>query len=837
MVKKSDVIIDTEDGSYTLHTRNAPYTGAKLHPVYGRPKLMPDTDGGTFYVTWRDPYYTFYYKEYNDKKQKSADISKCIDKVTVCWDYKVNGVWFDGANNDVEYNSTLNRSNSYDPPENATAIRCRLKMTSKKFKKTKDKEVKFFTGGYGKWKKLGINNAMNDPDDPEAPNYQVDYSTNKLLVYMVHRDEVSNYMEFKLAEDKVFNDKEEAGSYVTQKAKISNTGYVAYEGWTLRPGHVYRLAARAWKDSSASSEWSEWSAVFEPGPESLADFTAKANSPTSILTSWANIGANVTEWKEIHSPVTYTLEMIAEDKDLYDKTLSEVTNLDFALRSGSLKSEEVGQTSEYVNNSDIVSSTRSYLLQGLDTGQRYFLRLRPKNEYGPAATYTAIHEVILGCKPSAPTAWSESNTITDGSDPIFYWNHNSVDGSAERKSKLEYSINNGAVTSTEIANPKDSNGEWKTETRSYTLFGEYSDGTTIKWRVATSGVFEEYSDFSDWQEIKIYTQPSVVMTGATGSFPMSITGTLTPTTQTAKDMAIQIYANETHYVIDQNADLKKVDAGELIFSKTSNSLSMDINAFDLPFGSEAAYTIKMLVNTTAGLTAETSATFTTGARTFSENNAINASVELHPESLSADITTEDIADKLAKTHRIDVDGRHVTVDGTDKYTPLRDAVYRAIYFAVDGSSVEYKDLGPYSFGEADWSKATWANNQLHRPQDVVLGAFIQWGEDNWLSLLYNLDISPSYKISSTAVEYDGRTDPVTYYNSMQSQTDSWSFDVLKEDRDTLNKLRQLALYAGDVYVREPRGIGYWAHVEVSFSETHANPIVPVSLTITRSNGE
>ena len=830
MVKKSDVIIDTEDGSYTLHTRKTPFTAKKLSPIYGRPKLMPDTDGGTFYVTWKDPHYTFYYTDYKDKKQKTIDISKCIDKVTVCWDYKVNGVWFDGTDNEKEYNSSLNRSDSYDPPEEATAIRCRLKMTSKKFPISKDEERKYFTGGYGGWKKLGINNAIGDPDDPEAPNYQVDYTTNKLLVYITHKDDVADYMEFKLAEDK-----KEEGIFGTAKVKISNTGYAAYDGWTLRPGHIYRLAARSWKRSSLSSEWSEWSAVFEPGPESIADFKAKANSPTSILMEWANVG---TEWEETHSPVTYDVEMMTEDKDLYDKKLSEVTNLDFALRSGSLNTEEVSQTSEYVNYTDAVSSTRSYLWQGLDTGQRYFLRLRPKNEYGSATTYTAIHEVILGTKPNAPTAWSESDRITDGSNPVFYWNHNSVDGSAERKSKLEYSVNSGTVTSVESDNPKDSSGEWKTETRSYTLSGTYTDGTTIKWRVATRGVLDEYSDFSDWQEIKIYTQPTITMTGATGTFPMTVAGTLTPTTQAVKDMSIQIYATSDHYAIDQNANLVKISVDELIFSKTVvSTLSMSISAFDLPFGSDVKYLIKMIVNTTAGLVAETSTTFTSPTRTLTENNNLKASVTLNTADLSANIETETLTGKLSKIYRKDVDGRYVLVGGTDKYTPLRDAIYRAIYFATDGSSVEYKDLGPYSFGEADWSKATWSNNQLHRPQDVVLGAFIQWGEDNWLSLLYNLDISPSYKISSTAVEYDGRTDPVTYYNSMQSQTDSWSFDVLKEDRDTLNKLRELALYAGDVYIREPRGIGYWAHVEVSFSETHAERIVSVSLSITRSDGE
>lgn len=41
---------------------------------------------------------------------------------------------------------------------------------------------------------------------------------------------------------------------------------------------------------------------------------------------------------------------------------------------------------------------------------------------------------------------------------------------------------------------------------------------------------------------------------------------------------------------------------------------------------------------------------------------------------------------------------------------------------------------------------------------------------------------------------------------------------------------------GDVYVREPSGSGYWANISVSFTQTHCELTIPVTLNITRVEG-
>ena len=86
------------------------------------------------------------------------------------------------------------------------------------------------------------------------------------------------------------------------------------------------------------------------------------------------------------------------------------------------------------------------------------------------------------------------------------------------------------------------------------------------------------------------------------------------------------------------------------------------------------------------------------------------------------------------------------------------------------------------------------------------------------------------------VEYAGRKHPVSYYGTQVGETSSWSMVIPKEDKETIYALRRLSLWSGDVYVREPSGMGYWANVNVSFSQKHTEVTVPVTLDITRVEG-
>lgn len=143
------------------------------------------------------------------------------------------------------------------------------------------------------------------------------------------------------------------------------------------------------------------------------------------------------------------------------------------------------------------------------------------------------------------------------------------------------------------------------------------------------------------------------------------------------------------------------------------------------------------------------------------------------------------------------------------------------------------------------------------PEPFVPAIVIQWDEDwsefdvtadeqdeladppwngSMLQLPYNVDVSPSYNPDVSHIEYIGREHPVSYYGTQKGETATWNTDISKEDEDTLYALRRLAIYRGDVYVREPSGSGYWATVKVSFNQTHNATTIPVTLNITRVEG-
>ena len=105
-----------------------------------------------------------------------------------------------------------------------------------------------------------------------------------------------------------------------------------------------------------------------------------------------------------------------------------------------------------------------------------------------------------------------------------------------------------------------------------------------------------------------------------------------------------------------------------------------------------------------------------------------------------------------------------------------------------------------------------------------------------LKLPYNIDVAEANNIDVALIEYIGRSHPVSYYGTQLGCTSTWNVDIPKSDTETLYALRRLAIWAGDVYVREPSGSGYWASISVSMSQKHCELTIPVTFSITRVEG-
>ena len=172
---------------------------------------------------------------------------------------------------------------------------------------------------------------------------------------------------------------------------------------------------------------------------------------------------------------------------------------------------------------------------------------------------------------------------------------------------------------------------------------------------------------------------------------------------------------------------------------------------------------------------------------------------------------------------------------TDPHPALDSARYRIVATSVSTGAVSYYDMPGLKIGEKDiiiqWDE-DWSNFE-----DVgdALPSQPPWS-GSMLRLPYNIDISDSYGMDVSLVEYIGRKRPVSYYGTQLGETSTWNTVVPKDDEETIYALRRLATWTGDAYVREPSGTGYWANVSVSFSQKHNDLTIPVTLSIKRVEG-
>lgn len=173
---------------------------------------------------------------------------------------------------------------------------------------------------------------------------------------------------------------------------------------------------------------------------------------------------------------------------------------------------------------------------------------------------------------------------------------------------------------------------------------------------------------------------------------------------------------------------------------------------------------------------------------------------------------------------------------TDPHPALDYARYRIVATVKSTSEVFYEDLPAITVGcksivvqwDEQWDTLKSLDNDDVTVEKMALGSV--------LKLPYNIDVSNSHDPDVELVEYIGRRHPVSYYGTQRGETATWDVVIEKSDTATLSALRRLAVWAGDVYVREPSGSGYWANIKVSFSQKHNELTIPVTLDITRVEG-
>lgn len=171
---------------------------------------------------------------------------------------------------------------------------------------------------------------------------------------------------------------------------------------------------------------------------------------------------------------------------------------------------------------------------------------------------------------------------------------------------------------------------------------------------------------------------------------------------------------------------------------------------------------------------------------------------------------------------------------TDPHPNLAGAEYRIVATDTVSGVMTYYDPPPIDMHCTDII-LQWDEDYGNRPNNGDTRDIIP-NLGNIIRLPYNVDVSESANIDNEMVKYVGRKDPVSYYGTHTGYTANWNTEIPKYDKETIKMLRKLQVFPGDVYVREPNGTGYWAHVTVTFPINHCALTVSVSISVTRVEG-
>lgn len=784
---------------------------ARTRPVIKQFGIQSNSDN-TMFATWKwDRDHT---KEYK-----------------TMWYYATgDGVWFVGSDSTTTY-----KQSTYSIPSNATKIKFKVRAISKTHK-VNNKDTSYWTAQWSTEKVVTVSSITPPTKPSSAPSVKIE--NYKLTAELDNLASDIAGIQFQIVKD-------DSKVYKTADVNV-NKAHVAYS-CGVSYGSEYKVRCRSYKNINKEKEYSEWTEysdnyITAPAPIQYIK-TIKALTETSVYLNWDGVKNS--------KPKTYEIQYTTQ-KRYFDSNSQEVTS---------------------INDLDATKVSHAEIT-GLESGKEYFFRLRAVNDAGESP-WTQVISCIVGKAPSAPTTWSSTTTVISGEDLVLYWVHNSEDGSKQSHVDLEILVNGVNCSPSEeqvLKGDTASNDTDETNViHSYKInTSSYVEGCKIEWRVRTKGIVDKWSDWSIKRTVNVYSPPTLELevTDVNGwpfndniviTFPFYIKAEAGPSTQKPISYHIDISATESYKTFDSTGNAKNVSAGEIIYSKNfdqSGSLSVEMTPSDINLENNSGYNIECTVAMDSGLTAKASWTFF-----VKMNDGImepNAELYIDKEELAVNINpyTSTLDGKLFKYHNLSVYRREL--DGTfteiatdiasdsntfvtDLHPSLDFARYRIVAVDIRDGSVSYYDtpeteetlVGCKSIiiqWDEDVSNYSYKGEMNEDAFEIITSS------STMLKLPYNVDVSDNNDADVELVGYIGRKHPVSYYGTQLGQKASWSADIDKNDTETLNLLRRLQIWMGDVYVREPSGSGYWASVSVSFSQKHCEKTIPVSIDITRVEG-
>lgn len=789
----------------------------------------------------------------------------------VLWTYDTgDGVWFSGNNGastitvDADAPS-LSRQSTYNIPSGAKRVQFKVKPISKTYKKN-DKDTHYWEA---EWSTVKTYTDSTPLETPDVPSVEIDKY--KLTATLDNIKIDATGIEFEIVKDNA------SKSYKTGKATIV-TAHASYS-CTVDAGGEYKVRCRAYKGNDRS-EWTAYSSNVSTIPATPAGITTlRASSDTSVYL----------EWSAISSAKSYDIEY-ATKKTYFDgsdqtatKTGIEYTHYEISgLESGNDYFFRVRAVNDEGSSSwsDIKSvtigkdpsapTTWSSTTTAV-TGEKVILYWVHNAEDGSSQTYADLELYINGVK--------ESHTIQNTTDE------------KEKDKTSSYEIDTSSyIEGTQI--------QWRVRTAGITkAYGAWSIQRTVD--IYAPPTLELRLTDADANSIETVTAFPFYISGVAGpktqvpiGYHLSITSDEVYETTDNVGNLVTINAGEEVYA--QHFDT--FEALLVEFSASNIDLENNINytatcTVSMNSGLTSESSINFTVawtdmeyvpNAEIGIDPET---MTAYIRPYCEDTVVTT-YKVTASGRKYTTTTEKVAglwgeplqgartttgdlvysgvtengdniyfcyvesktpytNVLLSVYRREFDGSFVALatnlDGakattiTDPHPALDYARYRIVAISKDTGSVSYYDPPGYPVGGKaaviQWDEA-WTSFEVSEDETLVQPPW----SGSMLKLPYNINVSDSNKPDVVLVEYIGRKHPVGYYGTQLGQSSNWSMDIAKKDKETLYTLRRLSRWMGDVYVREPSGSGYWANISVSFSQTHRETTIPVTLNVTRVEG-
>lgn len=789
----------------------------------------------------------------------------------VVWSYTtIDGITFTGSSSSISVDSDYyasSRQSTYAIPSNAIKVTFRVKPISKTYK-SGNTEKTYWTAGWSTLKTYTVSTPL---DAPSAPSIKLDGL--KLTAELSNLNTVAAGVQFRLVKN---------NTKVAETTKTitinTTTKYVSYAWAAVDTGCEYAVCCRAVK-GSLYSEWSNLSSSVKTIPSSPSGITScKATDDTTVYLEWS-ASSSATEYdieyttkKEYFDASNQTTTVTTKSTGYHLTGMESGKEYFFRVRA----SNSAGDS----DWSDIVSivlgkapaapTTWSSTTTAI-VGENVTLYWVHNAEDGSSQTYAELEMYVNDVK--------ETHTIQNGTDE-------------EEKDKTSYYVidTSSYVEGTVI--------QWRVRTAGVTnTYGDWSTQRTIDIHAQpTLSLKVTDADGNPLESITMFPFYISALPGPKTQLPigyhLSIVSNEVYETVDRIGNPITINEGEEIYskFFDTNYDLAVVmSAGNVDLERNVSYTVTCIVTMDSGLTSESSLVLPVdwdetayIPNASIGIDEDSYTAYiqpycenrvltyrqvTHSSGTYTVSDTILDSVWGEPVSgayttagekvyLGVDSANNEVyycqveestmvENVTLSVYRREFDGsftelatgldnsKNTTI--TDPHPALDYARYRIVATSTETGAVGYYDLPGYPVGGKaviiQWNEE-WSNFET-TSEDAM--AQPPWS-GSLLKLPYNIDVSDKYDPDTARIEYIGRAYPVTYYGTQLGHTATWNVEIEATDEETLYGIRRLAIWMGDVYVREPSGSGYWASVTVSFNQKHCGLTIPVTFEVTRVEG-